>query len=55
LRMAAYELLFCADIPTSVTLDDAIEIAQRFGSEEPAGFINGVLDHIAQSSCSKTE
>jgi len=55
LRMAAYELLFCADIPTSVTLDEAIEIAKRFGSEESAGFINGVLDHIAQSSCSKTE
>jgi len=55
LRMAAYELLFCADIPTSVTLDEAIEIAKRFGSEESAGFINGVLDHIAQSSCSKAE
>jgi len=55
LRMAAYELVFCADIPTSVTLDEAIEIAKRFGSEESAGFINGVLDHVARSSCVKTE
>ena len=55
LRMAAYELVFCADIPTSVTLDEAIEIAKRFGSEESAGFINGVLDHVAQSSCVKSE
>ena len=55
LRMAAYELLFCADIPTSVTLDEAIEIAKRFGSEESAGFINGVLDHVARSNRVKTE
>ena len=55
LRMAAYELVFCADIPTAVTLDEAIEIAKRFGSDESAGFINGVLDHVAQSSCGKTE
>jgi len=55
LRLASYELVFCADIPTSVTLDEAIEIAKRFGSEESAGFINGVLDRIAQSSCVKKE
>ena len=55
LRMAAYELLFCADIPTSVTLDEAIEIARRFGSEDSAGFINGVLDHIAHSSRGKSD
>ena len=55
LRMAAYELVFCADIPTSVTLDEAIEIAKRFGSDDSAGFINGVLDRIAQSSCVKLD
>jgi len=55
LRLAAYELVFCADIPTSVTLDEAIEIAKRFGGEESAGFINGVLDRVAQSSCVKSE
>ncbi len=55
LRMAAYELMFCADIPTAVTLDEAIEIAKRFGSAESASFINGVLDHVAQSSCDKSE
>ena len=55
LRMATYELVFCADIPTSVTLDEAIEIAKRFGSDDSAGFINGVLDRIAQSSCVKSD
>jgi transcription antitermination protein NusB len=55
LRMAVYELRFCADIPTSVTLDEAIEIAKRFGSEESAGFVNGVLDCVAQSCSGKAE
>jgi N utilization substance protein B len=54
LRLAAYELVFCADIPVAVTLDEAIEIAKRFGGEESAGFINGVLDQVAKSSCAKT-
>jgi transcription termination factor NusB len=35
-------------------LDEAIEIAKRFGSEESASFINGVLDHVARSSCVKS-
>jgi N utilization substance protein B len=49
LRMATYELIFCADIPTTVSLDEAIEIAKRFGSADSANFINGVLDQIAQA------
>jgi N utilization substance protein B len=55
LRMATYELVFCADIPASVSLNEAVEIAKRFGGEESASFINGVLDHIAKSYCAKTE
>ena len=55
LRMATYELVFCADIPASVTLNEAVEIAKRFGSEESASFINGVLDHIAKTHCAKAE
>jgi N utilization substance protein B len=48
LRLATFELLARADIPASVTIDEAIEIARRFGSEDSAAFVNGVLDHIAQ-------
>ena len=55
LRMATYEIAFCPDIPSPVSLDEAIEIAKRFGSADSATFINGVLDQIAQSSRSKTE
>jgi N utilization substance protein B len=36
-------------------LDEAIEIAKRFGGEESAGFINGVLDRVARSSCAKSD
>jgi N utilization substance protein B len=54
LRMATYELVHCPDIPTSVSLDEAIEIAKRFGSADSANFINGVLDQVAQSHNLKT-
>ena len=47
LRLATFELLARPDIPASVTLNEAIEIARRFGSEDSAPFVNGVLDHIA--------
>ena len=47
LRVATYELLRRADVPASVAIDEAIEIAKRFGSDESATFVNGVLDHIA--------
>jgi transcription antitermination protein NusB len=50
LRMATYELVFCPDIPLHVSLDEAIEIAKRYGTDDSATFINGVLDHVAQSS-----
>lgn len=47
LRVATGELLSCADIPARVTIDEAIEIARRFGGEDSAAFVNGVLDRIA--------
>lgn len=50
LRMATYEILFCPDIPAPVSLDEAIEIGKRFGSEESARFINGILDQILKSA-----
>ena len=48
LRLATFELLARPDIPPSVAIDEAIEIARRFGSEDSPAFVNGVLDHIAQ-------
>ncbi len=47
LRIGAYELLCRPDVPVSVAIDEAIEIAKRFGSDESGTFVNGVLDHVA--------
>jgi len=50
LRTGAYALLFQKDIPAQITIDEAIEIAKEFGSEDSYRFINGVLDGIWKSS-----
>ncbi len=49
LRLAIYELLYLDDIPSKVTINEAIEISKRFGAEESGSFINGILDRIVQS------
>ncbi len=50
LRMSAYSLLFQRDIPPQITIDEAIEIAKEYGSEDSYRFINGVLDGIWKSA-----
>ncbi len=55
LRMATYELVFCPDIPPNVSMDEAIEIGKRYGTDDSATFINGVLDHVAAASGLKAE
>lgn len=50
LRFAAYEILYRKDIPTAVTINEAIEIAKKFSSTEAAPFINGVLDRLAKEA-----
>ncbi len=49
LRMAVYELSSEEGTPEAVVIDEAIEIAKRFGSEGSGGFINGILDSIRTS------
>lgn len=49
LRMAVYELLYHADTPAAVVIDEAIEVAKRFGGEESGAFTNGVLDAIRKA------
>ncbi len=46
LRIAIFELLYCDEIPPKVTLNEAIDLGKRFGSEESGSFINGILDRI---------
>jgi N utilization substance protein B len=45
LRLAAYEMLY-ADVPPSAAINEAIELARRFGSKDSPGFVNGVLDKV---------
>ena len=46
LRLGAYELLYADDVPPKVCLNEAIELAKRFGDEESSRFVNGILDTI---------
>ena len=48
LRLAVYELKECKDVPLKVILNEAIEVAKKFGAEESSTFINGVLDKVAK-------
>ena len=47
LRLGTWELLQQTDVPRAVILDEAVELAKRFGSEESGAFVNGVLDRVA--------
>ncbi len=46
IRIAVYELLFCGDIPSKVSINEAIDIGKKFGAGESGAFINGILDSI---------
>ena len=48
LRLAVFELLHMAKVPVPVVINEAIEIARRFATEDSARFVNGVLDRIAK-------
>lgn len=47
LRFSVFEILYLDDIPPSVTMNEAIEIAKRYGTEDSPAFINGILDKVA--------
>jgi N utilization substance protein B len=46
LRMAIYEMLYAEDVPPIVAINEAIDIAKKFGTEESGKFVNGVLDRV---------
>lgn len=48
LRIAAFELLACSDIPATVSINEAIELAKRYGSGDSRAFVNGIVDRIAR-------
>ena len=50
LRLAVFELLAEPDVPPLVVLDEAIELAKRYGSDQSSAFVNGLLDGILKRS-----
>jgi len=50
MRLAVYELVFEPDIPTNVSINEAVELARVFGGQDSAKFVNGVLGKIAVES-----
>ena len=46
LRLAIYEMLFRDDIPPVVSINEAIELAKKFGGPESGRFVNGILDRV---------
>jgi transcription antitermination factor NusB len=50
LRLAIYEMLGRSDIPPRVAIDQAIELAKRFGAAESGAFVNGILDHVLREA-----
>jgi transcription antitermination protein NusB len=54
LRLGVYELTYRLDVPRAVALDEAVELAKRFGSEDSGAFVNGVLDQVADD-CGRVE
>lgn len=49
LRLSLFELLFRPDIPLKVSINEAVELAKRFGDEHSKAFVNGILDAAAKS------
>jgi N utilization substance protein B len=46
MRIAVYEMLCCPDIPPKVSINEAVDIGKKFGSDESGAFINGIIDSI---------
>jgi len=55
LRLAAYELLFCDDIPPKVAINEAIELGKRYSTQNSGAFINGILDKVKSRFADRPE
>lgn len=47
MRIAVFEILYCDDIPFKVSINEAVDLGKRYGTEESGAFINGILDSIS--------
>ena len=55
LRLAVYEVHYQDDVPTSVAINEAVEIAKRYSTDDSGPFINGILDSMAKEEASGAE
>lgn len=55
LRIATYELLHDTDVPTSVAINEAVELAKVYGGEDSSKFVNGVLGRVAERAADREE
>lgn len=53
LRLAAFELMYCPDVPVNVVINEAVEIGKRYGTKETPSFVNGILDRISRTNRKK--
>lgn len=49
LRLALYEIYYRSDIPSSVSINEAVELAKKYGSDKSASYVNGVLGNVVRS------
>lgn len=49
LRLATWELTHSVDVPAEVVIDEAVELAKLFGSEDSSAFVNGIIERVAVS------
>jgi len=55
LRLGAYEILFDADVPAKVAINEALELAKRYSTAQSSRFVNGILDKVAHNRANPTE
>ena len=53
LRLSTYEILHLEEIPLKVAINEAVELAKRYGETDSSKFVNGILDRIAKTECKK--
>jgi len=55
MRLATYEILYAEDIPPKVSINEAVDIAKKYGDKDSGKFVNGILDKISKVKAAKAE
>jgi N utilization substance protein B len=55
LRLGAYEMLFCPDVPTKVAINESLELAKRYSTAQSSRFVNGILDRLQAAEAAPEE